>query len=109
MSTTRREHDLLGERGCSCSCYYGIQTLRAIENFDITGIPISHYPRFINSLASIKKAAALANYELGFLKKNLADPIVQACDEIIAGKFYSRLFCRCHSRRRRYIDQYECE
>ncbi len=89
MSTTRHEHDLLGERDVPADRYYGIQTLRALENFDITGIPISHYPRFINSLASIKKAAAIANCELGLLKKNLADAIGQACDEITAGKFYS--------------------
>lgn len=61
MTQTRLEHDLLGEREVPNDRYYGIQTLRAVENFNLTGIPISHYPRLINSLAYIKKAAALAN------------------------------------------------
>ena len=68
MNTTRIEHDLLGEREVPAEHYYGIQTLRAMENFAITGIPISHYPRLIHSLAYIKKAAALANQELGLLE-----------------------------------------
>ena len=61
MTNTRLEHDLLGQREVLDEHYYGIQTLRAIENFDITGIPISHYPRLVYSLAFIKKAAALTN------------------------------------------------
>ena len=51
MAGTRREHDLLGEREVPQDRYYGIQTLRALENYDITGIPISHYPDFIRSMA----------------------------------------------------------
>ena len=86
MNNFRREHDLLGKMEVPAEHYYGIQTLRAIENFKITGIPISHYPNFIYSLAYIKKAAALANQELGLLPKNLADAICLACDEILAGK-----------------------
>jgi len=89
MSQTRVEHDLLGEREVPAERYYGIQTLRALENFDITGIPISHYPRLIHSLAHIKKAAALANRDLGLLPLHIADAIARACDEIIAGKYHS--------------------
>ena len=88
MTQMRIEHDLLGEREVPAECYYGIQTLRALENFDITGIPISHYPRLIHSLAHIKKAAALANHDLGLLPLHIADAIARACDEIIAGNLH---------------------
>jgi aspartate ammonia-lyase len=87
MISERLEHDLLGERAIPANRYYGIQTLRALENFAITGIPIAHYPELIRSLAQIKKAAALANAELGLLPSNQAAAIVVACDEIIAGGF----------------------
>ncbi len=88
MKTTRLEHDLLGEREVPAHRYYGIQTLRALENFQITGIPISHYPELTNSLAMIKKAAALANRDLDLLSAEIAQAIVWACDRILAG--------RCH-------------
>ena len=83
---TRLEHDLLGEREVPAESYYGIQTLRAVENFRITGIPISQYPRLVHSLAYIKKAAALTNLELGLLPQGLAGAIAQACDDIINGE-----------------------
>ncbi len=89
MTDTRLEHDLLGERMVPDESYYGIQTLRAVENFNITGISISHYPRLVNSLAFIKKAAALTNLELGLLPDNLAQAIVQACDDILRGELLS--------------------
>lgn len=89
MKQTRIEHDLLGEREVPAHRYYGIQTLRAIENFDITGIPIGHYSLFIQSLAYIKKAAALANRDLGLLEPELAGAIAEAADEIIAGGYLS--------------------
>lgn len=85
MENIRLEHDLLGEREVPAERYFGIQTLRATENFAITGIPISHYPRLIRSLAYIKKAAALANQELGLLDPQLADAIARACDDLLAG------------------------
>jgi len=83
---TRLEHDLLGERQVSDKHYYGIQTLRAVENFSITGIPIARYPRLVHSLAYIKKAAALTNLELGLLPPQLAQAITQACDDILRGE-----------------------
>ena len=89
MIQTRLEHDLLGERAVPVERYYGIQTLRALENFNMTGIPISHYPHLINSLAHSKKAAALANTELGLLEPRLARAIAQACDLIITGQYHS--------------------
>lgn len=89
MSNTHLEHDLLGEREVSDDHYYGIQTLRAVENFAITGIPISHYPRLIHSLAYIKKAAALTNLELGLLPAEIAQAIAAACDDILRGELLS--------------------
>jgi aspartate ammonia-lyase len=85
MKNTRLEHDLLGEREVPDDHYYGIRTLRAVENFSITGIPISHYPRLVYSLAYIKKAAALTNLELGILPAQIA----QACDNILRGELLS--------------------
>ncbi len=89
MTNTRLEHDLLGEREVSDEHYYGIQTLRAVENFSITNIPISQYPRLIHSLAYIKKAAALTNLELGLLSADNAGAIARACDDILNGELLS--------------------
>ena len=89
MPKTRLEHDLLGERQVPAERYYGIQTLRAVENYAISGIPISHYPNFIFALAWIKKAAALTNAELGLLPVTLAEAITGACDAILTGKLLS--------------------
>jgi len=86
MTEYRLEHDLLGERPVPAERYYGIQTLRALENYSITGIPISHYPNFIYSLACIKKAAALANLALGLLDESIARAISAACDRVLAGE-----------------------
>jgi aspartate ammonia-lyase len=85
MKNTRLEHDLLGEREVPAHRYFGIQTLRATENFSISGIPIAHYPLLIKSLAYIKKAAAQANQELGLLDENIADAICRACDDLLSG------------------------
>ncbi len=87
MEITRTEHDLLGQREVPAGEYYGIQTLRALENFEITRIPISHYPQFIAALAYVKKSAALTNAQLGLLDDEIATVIAQACDEILAGEF----------------------
>lgn len=87
MNKMRLEHDLIGEREVPDDKYYGIQTLRALENFQITGIPISHYPLYIYSLAYVKKAAALSNKELGLLPEQIADAIAIACDEILGSKY----------------------
>jgi aspartate ammonia-lyase len=86
----RLEHDLLGERQVPADAYYGIQTLRGVENYDITGIPLAHYPQFIRALAMVKKAAAKANHKLGDLDKDIAAAIGAACDEIIAGNLHNQ-------------------
>ena len=86
----RIEHDLLGERETPNSVYWGIHTLRAIENFPITGIPISTYPDFINALAAVKEAAARANHELGKLSAPHMNAIVAACREIQGGSLHDQ-------------------
>ena len=88
--TFRSEHDLLGDRDVPVSAYYGVHTLRALENFPITGIPISVYPDLIRSLAQIKKAAALANQQLGLLDASRSQAIVAACREVIDGKLHEQ-------------------
>lgn len=87
MNATRTEHDFLGEMEIPAHIYYGIQTCRALENFRISGIPISTLTKFIQGMACVKKAAALANGELGVLSQDKCRAICQACDEIVAGKF----------------------
>jgi aspartate ammonia-lyase len=84
----RREHDLLGDRDVPAGAYYGVHTLRAIENFPISGTPISIYPDLIAALASIKLAAARSNQKLGLLDDARADAIVAAAEEIRAGKLH---------------------
>ncbi len=81
----RIEKDFLGEKQIPDDAYYGVQTLRGKENFHITGMPISREPCFIKALAYVKKAAAMANRDLGVLDGKVANAIVAACDRIIAG------------------------
>ncbi|WP_237065478.1 aspartate ammonia-lyase [Microbulbifer guangxiensis] len=88
----RVEKDLLGERKVPAAVYYGVQTLRALENFNISGIPISHFPDLVTALAMVKKACSRANRDLGKLEQAQADAIARACDEIIAGELHSE-FC----------------
>ena len=83
--TYRLERDSIGEKQVPADAYYGVQTLRAAENFHITGLAV--HPEMINSLAYIKKAAAITNCEIGLLDRKTAEAIVKACDEILAGKF----------------------
>lgn len=87
MTSSRIEHDFLGEKEISNDCYYGVQTLRAKENFDITGISIGSEPLFIKAFGFVKKAAALANRDLGILDAKKAEAIAYACDRLIAGEF----------------------
>ena len=86
----RMEHDLLGEREVPMDAYYGVHTLRALENFPISGIPISTYPNMVRALACVKQACALANNELELLDERITDAIVNACEEIRAGKLHSQ-------------------
>ncbi|MFD9099331.1 aspartate ammonia-lyase [Streptomyces collinus] len=86
----RVEHDLLGEREIPADAYWGIHTQRAMENFPITGTPISHYPHLICALGMVKEAAARANAELGLLDDQRAHAIIAACKEIRAGKLHNQ-------------------
>jgi aspartate ammonia-lyase len=81
----RIEHDLIGDRQVPAGAYYGVHTLRALENFPITGTAISIYPDLVRALACVKQAAALANRELGLLDAERAQAIVRACEEIREG------------------------
>jgi aspartate ammonia-lyase len=85
---TRREKDLLGERDVPADRYFGVQTLRAVENFPITGIRIAQYPHLINALAAVKHAAALANRDLDLLEPDLSDAITRTCEEIRGGALH---------------------
>lgn len=80
---TRIEEDLLGERHVPADAYYGIHTLRAIENFNISSTTISDVPEFVRGMVMTKKAAALANKELGAIPKDVANYILEACDLIL--------------------------
>jgi aspartate ammonia-lyase len=89
-SAFRIEHDSLGEIGVPANAYWGAQTARAIVNFPISGIPISHHMQLIRALAMVKQAAALANHSLGTLSRERCDAIVAAAEEIIGGKWHDQ-------------------
>jgi aspartate ammonia-lyase len=85
---TRLEHDLLGERPVPANALYGVQTLRALENFPISGVSLSEFPTLVAALASVKEAAALANEELGLLDSRIAKAIVAGAESIRAGEHH---------------------
>ena len=87
---TRTEHDLLGDREVPQAAYWGIHTLRAVENFPITGTTLATCPDLIRALAAIKQAAALANRELGLLDGTRCAAIVAACEEVRAGALHDQ-------------------
>lgn len=82
----RIESDLIGERKVPSEVYWGIQTLRAQENFGVSRVPLANYPTLVKALAMVKKACTQANKNLGHLEEEYADAIVQACEEIIDGE-----------------------
>ncbi len=87
----RWEHDLLGDREVPAEVYWGVHTLRAVENFPISGMAISAYPHLINALAAVKEAAARANQDLGLLDRERAEAIVAACREIrVEGRLHEQ-------------------
>lgn len=88
ITSYRTEHDSLGEREIPNTAYYGVQTVRALENFAISGVPLRNFAHFVRGLAYVKKAAAQANGELKCVDQKIADAMVQACDEVIAGKLH---------------------
>ncbi|MEX2178972.1 MAG: aspartate ammonia-lyase [Gemmatimonadaceae bacterium] len=87
-SRSRRERDMLGERDVPDDALYGIQTMRALENFPITGVPIRELPTLVEALGAVKSAAAQTNADLGLLDKTVADAVVRASEEIRAGRHH---------------------
>jgi len=86
----RIEHDLIGEKSIPDDVYYGVQTARALENFHISGVPISQYPDLICALAMVKLAAARANYECQQFSEEILHGIEAACQEIIDGGLHEQ-------------------
>ncbi|MBP9547320.1 MAG: aspartate ammonia-lyase, partial [Tidjanibacter sp.] len=84
---TREEHDLIGYMQVPEEYYFGVQTMRGMENFHISRVRLSFFPEIIKALADVKEAAALANRDLGLLDKKTADAIVEACRMVRDGKF----------------------
>ncbi len=87
---TRTEKDLLGEKQVPADAYYGVQTMRALENFQLSGVAINHYPGFVEAWAYVKLAAAQANYDVGAMKKDRLDAIEKACNAVLAGKYHDQ-------------------
>ena len=87
---TRTEHDLLGEKQIPSNAYYGVQTARALENFQISGISIDHYPGFVEAWAIVKLAAARANTSVGAMDKQKLPAIEKAAKAVIDGKYHDQ-------------------
>ena len=90
IGQTRTEKDLLGEKQVPADAYYGVQTARALENFQLSGIPINHYPEFIDAWAIVKLAAAQANTDVGAMKPEREAAIEKACKAVLAGKYHDQ-------------------
>ena len=87
---TRTEKDLLGEKQIPADAYYGVQTARAIENFQLSGVKINHYPGFVEAWAIVKLAAARANTEVGAMKPDRLAAIEKATAAIMNGKYHDQ-------------------
>src|SRR5213076_1749471 len=86
----RVEKDLLGEKKIPADAYYGVQTARALENFQLSGVLINHYPGFVEAWAMVKLAAARANTDVGAMKPEKLAAIQKAYDEVMAGKYHDQ-------------------
>jgi len=89
-SQTRTEKDLLGEKQIPADAYYGVQTMRALENFQVSGVKTNFYPDYVRAYAMVKMAAARANFEVGRMKKDRLDAIEKACQAVIDGKYHDQ-------------------
>src|SRR6476660_8412614 len=89
-ANTRVEKDLLGEKSIPADAYYGVQTARALENFQISGFQINHYPGFVEAWAMVKLAAARANTDVGAMKKETLAAIEKACQAVLDGKYHDQ-------------------
>jgi aspartate ammonia-lyase len=90
QAQTRTEKDLLGEKQIPADAYYGVQTMRALENFQVSGVTTKFYPDFVRAFAMVKLAAARANTEVGSMKKEKLDAIEKACQAVIDGKYHDQ-------------------
>src|SRR5271157_4361151 len=86
----RVEKDLLGQKEIPANAYYGVQTARALENFQISGIEINHYPGFVEAWAIVKLAAAQANTDVGAMRPEKLAAIDKACQAVLAGKYHDQ-------------------
>src|SRR6187397_2108580 len=87
---TRTEHDLLGNKEIPFDAYYGVQTMRALENFQVSGVKTNFYPDYVRAYAMVKLAAARANTDVGRMKKEKLDAIEKACQDVIDGKYHDQ-------------------
>ena len=87
---TRVEKDLLGHKEIPAHCYYGVQTLRALENFNLSPNKLNQFPVFINALVMVKAACAEANFKLNKLEENKYNAIQYACEQIINYKYHDQ-------------------
>src|SRR5512147_2559196 len=83
----RTEKDLLGEKQIPADAYYGVQTARALENFQVSGVKTNFYPDYVRAYAMVKLAAARANTQVGRMKKEKLYDIERACQAVIGGKY----------------------
>ena len=83
---TRKEHDLLGDKQVPAEALFGVQTLRCLENFNISNCHMCDYPEFIKAFGMVKKGAILANHKLGLVSDEIKDAIVAACEELMKGE-----------------------
>ncbi len=90
VADVRIETDLLGPLAVPASAYYGVQTRRACDNFNLSGVTLAHFPQLINALAMVKQACALANTELGLLDQKRGDAIVAASHVLLQGQFHQQ-------------------
>ncbi|HEU4390008.1 MAG TPA: aspartate ammonia-lyase, partial [Blastocatellia bacterium] len=86
----RVEKDLLGEKKIPAEAYYGVQTARALENFQLSGVLINHYPGFVEAWAMVKLAAARANTDVGAMKPERLAAIEKACQAVLNGKYHDQ-------------------
>ena len=90
QENVRVEKDLLGQKEIPAGAYYGVQTARALENFQISGVDINHYPGFVEAWAMVKLAAARANTEVGAMKKERLAAIEKATQAVLDGKYHDQ-------------------
>ena len=83
---TRSEHDLLGDKEVPAEALFGVQTLRCIENFDISRNLLGDHPEFVKAFGIVKMGAILANHDLGLVSDEITDAVVAACKELMEGK-----------------------